>query len=250
VFAGDDVVIVAAGGIAVTSVLSTGGGRVHLDAGGDIRVLDQILTQGGQVVFQSDADIFFSANGLIDTQMGTANIIMQAAGSIQMTDGSLVNARDGDIQLVAGGDVVLSVLQTSMHVLVQANGSILDTSDQGGVDIQAGSAELMAGGSIGSATNPLETTLGQLQATAATEGLWIDNTGNLQVESMSTGGPIQLNNFGTLLLADNVDSAGGGVAVHSTDSIGDHQWRWRYLDRYRCQPVVAVDCSDRHRTGH
>ena len=120
---------------------------------------------------------------------GTLDVEAQG-GSITMADGA-VSTSIGNMRYLATGDITLGSL--SAHALrVEAGGSIKAASDTG-VNITAGVAQLVAGGSIGSragtGAGPIKTRLGVLAAKAG-RNIYIKDNGYLMIGYVD---PISLN---------------------------------------------------------
>ncbi|WP_390881431.1 Calx-beta domain-containing protein [Thalassoroseus pseudoceratinae] len=119
------------------------GGNIALETGvappmgGDITIAAPVLSGGGTVTAEAEGNIIFTAVGLIDVETGGATVTLLAdadttgGGGITMADGSVVNARGGDIDLDATDDILLaSLISIGGNVTLDSTGgSILDNGD-------------------------------------------------------------------------------------------------------------------------
>ena len=105
----------------------------------------------------------------------------------------------------------------SLAVIATA-GSIIDLADVGAVDLIGAGLIMRAGAEIGSATNPLETTVSHLSASApaATEGVFITETDAVVVDTVTVS-VSRVNTTGTLEASavettqSDLEVAGGGA---------------------------------------
>ena len=99
------------------------------------------------------------ASGTVVSTAG-GNILMTASQGIEV---SQLVAGTGEVGLVAGESIVDAQNDT---VSVDANGFSLPDGDPRVVNVQASGLLLQAGGSIGTAGNPLDTNVGTLAVQA------------------------------------------------------------------------------------
>ena len=165
------------------------------------------------------------------------DVAIDAFGSI--TDGKVAG---GDLSFVAGGGIVLDIdsagLVTAQAVqdialnetagdlllgLVSSAGAVQLTAaaairDDEAISIQAASAVLDAGAGIGASDNPLDTAVGALQAHAGSGGLWLVNTGALDVGAVTADGEVDIVALSPLVVSGDV--VGESVYLEATDGDG------------------------------
>ncbi|KPJ80692.1 MAG: hypothetical protein AMJ58_07790, partial [Gammaproteobacteria bacterium SG8_30] len=246
-----DVDIIAASDITVGEAIDTEHGPVLLDASEDITVHAPITTGGGTVTLYADGDIVFGVTtnggavvgaetGSIDTESDSPTVTLLAdadatgGGAIAMADGSWIDATGGLIDVDATGDIVLGYLTTSTDVVIDSSaGSVLDTADSAGFepkDIEAGTAVIHAATGIGTAANPLETTLVSFEADGGAGGIYVDDMGGLTLgdvgttpEGLATTGllansTIRVTTTGFMTIVENVVSSSADVTLSAIDS--------------------------------
>jgi len=147
--------------VRLTAVAGVGGATSAIQTR-SIRVEDNFeTTAAGARVDWSAADSI-SLDGMLRTNDG--NVTWDAAGTVTMADGALVDTSAGRIEITAVGDIQIGRLRTSTVVRVaSADGALTDGGDQGGADVVAAAARLEAATGIG-ADNPLETDVPLLAA--------------------------------------------------------------------------------------
>ncbi len=162
------------------AVSSTGGARFEtLAAGADIVVGAAVTGEGPLTLVAADAVQMLAGSRL--QVRGTAGLEVTAGGVLQMAaDARLVSA-GGAQRLASGGDVLLGqVAAASGAVRIDAGGALLDANGAS-TNITAGSARLTAQDGIGSAANPLETSLALLAAGTARGGVFIAEANGLEI---------------------------------------------------------------------
>ncbi len=160
-----------------------------------------VTTTSGNINLDSENDVRFSEKGDVTSTSG--DIAVDATDSIQMTDtgadGTILNAGTGRIDLDAGGDILLTSVQTSSNasdavVIVSRTGALIDQGDTD-VDIKTGASGGMlisAKTGIGSTTHAspaanqgIETQGGKLAAATQSGDIQIFNTGALDVTTLT-----------------------------------------------------------------
>jgi hypothetical protein len=171
-------VLLRSGGVAsdlsVTSIVTSTGGHVSLDAGNDLLLGANVSTTG--------------AGNTID---------LRAQRHVTQAEGTSVGTTDGNLSLeaVTGNATIETLAAGTAGVYVNAVAIIdVDTGVDTEVDVGAASAQLRAAGAIGAGTNALETTVATLSARAGTslfvtetDGLAVDLL-QLQVQRVATDG--------------------------------------------------------------
>ncbi|MGZ0167023.1 MAG: beta strand repeat-containing protein, partial [Planctomycetales bacterium] len=210
-----------------TAATNTGGGAVTVDAD-DINVNQTVDTSGGAITLTALNDVLFNAAGNLDTGMAatstitiTSDVDNTGGGAITMADGAFINGRNGDIVLDSTDTVTLGELITLQMVVIDSGaGSILDTADAGANDITAARVVLRSATGIGQGINFLETTLSNLEGNAGTGGVWIDNTGDVEIggvtamlTGISAGNNVDITTPNSLTVTESINSGGGNVAL-------------------------------------
>jgi hypothetical protein len=171
--AAGDINMAATGDLFTASSVDSNGGAISLVGDADIDNDGTILSGGGTVTVTADNDIAMSAAGSIDTEAGSTAMVTITAdddgaggGGISLTDGSFVDARDGNVTLTATDDIDISLIRSTATIIITSTAGAITDSDAGaGLDIdREGSAALRAETGIGSDADPLETSLGTVAA--------------------------------------------------------------------------------------
>lgn len=138
--------------------------------------------------------------------------------------GSSTIAGTSDIVINAGGDIVVLEVKAADQVTLNATGSILD-GNQDSSNVLARGLNLTAGGSIGNASDALDTSVMTLQASAANGGVFVNETDGVNISTITaagTGNDVVINNAGGSLVLGSITATGGNVTVKSAfDSITD-----------------------------
>ncbi|MEA2274818.1 MAG: hypothetical protein QOI98_3526, partial [Solirubrobacteraceae bacterium] len=242
VSAHSNVDISTASPLTVSEAIDSDLGPVLLGATDDITVSAAITSGGGIVTLTAGDDIIFDSDGSIDNESGASTVTLTAnsdatgGGAITMADGSFVDATDGLIWVTATGDIVLSLLRTSTDVFVlSASGGIFDNSTEAAanvLDVIAANALLRGATGIGTITNPLEIAVAKLEGTGGSGGIFIVDTGGLQIGGITSAalpgaattagllanGAISVTTTGYMAIVENVVSTAGAVTLQAIDS--------------------------------
>lgn len=202
-----------------------------LGANSDLNVAAAISTAGGNVDLDAGGDIAFTTNGVPIADDGNVtsnggNITIDAGGSITQDDQLTIHAGLGTIALHAQGDVAIAHLVTANNTasavsIKSQNGAIIDNGETG-VDILANAVNaevtLIANSGIGVAAphGALETTLARLNADVqGNGGIAIQETDAAIVQqAMTANGSIVIDAAGNLTVND------GGAAGNAVDAMG------------------------------
>ena len=204
----------ATGGI---TVITTGTGNVELSG----NVLDPhgvttinsengFISSTGANQFLSGQTVVLDANGGSDAANNAGGAIGSALDPINVsvtgtTSGLNANAVNGDINIdaVTGGIAVNSVVSQSQGKITLTAATNLSVASAGAGLVQGGIISLTAtGGGIGNSTttplllntpNPVPGLVDTVTATAQTNVYLQEKTGNMLVNSISTGGNVWLN---------------------------------------------------------
>ncbi len=188
------------------------GGSLTLDAGGDVRILNNLTATGSP-----------------------SPLVVDAGGMIIQANGTTLDAGSGTINFHAGSDITLAHVTTtntsSVPVLMTSTlgGIINGLAPVTGENITALAAELEAVTGIGSAA-ALQTAVNTLAAVNTTSGniQIVNNVGGpLAIGTVGTtvgltntgGGSMNVSNTGLLtVLNDVLDIGGGDIALTTTNS--------------------------------
>lgn len=213
------------GDMILNSIIDSDGGFVYLYCENNLTLNSSLLTGGADAELFAFGNIAFTPTGRVDAEVspetGWPLFEVSASGSIAMADGSFINARDGELHLLADGNVLLSSLVADWYVSVfSRDGSILDSGDSN-PDIVAQTAQLTAylAGAVGSAADPLDTQLNELNGDSV-GGFYFENAGGLAIvyTGVNAGGDVQVTANGDLTVSAPVNS-GGSVTLTSTGAI-------------------------------
>jgi hypothetical protein len=113
---------------------------------------------------------------------GTGSMFFRSLGSLNVNSAT---AASGGVTITVEGDAAIGAITaaTGGVVTIEATQGITDL--EGSSDIQAGSAILKAVTKIGSTSAPIHTKVSKLEAIVTKGGLWIDNTGDVEIGGVS-----------------------------------------------------------------
>ncbi len=246
---GSDIKITAAGALSASeTIANSGGGNIFLHANG--------ATAASDLSFNSGADITATGgNGSIlltagDTAaMGAGSIAsVQGAGTVTVAAGEDYSdevldqdgSATGDIMMTAGSavqtqvgnalfDAARNIQVAQVNVNSDANGTIGDVAmlaragavtdaDGATLNITADDLTIQAASGVAVDGDRLETQVAKFESNAGTGGLFVSNTGNLEIGSASagfsgltaTGSDIKVTATGSMNVTENVANSGGG----------------------------------------
>ncbi len=182
-------------------------------------------TGGGDLLATSDV---INVNQSISTAGGDFTLnATDAGGQITMTDGTVVDAGSGSIDLDAAGSITIAGLTSSTGVTVDSTGgSILDSAVDDVVNITAATAVLNGATGVGQGINFLELAVQNLEANGGSSGVWIANSGDLQIGGVSSQvgvsgtGNVAIQTVGALSVTENIAS-GGAVSLSTGEGLAD-----------------------------
>lgn len=240
---GGNLVISAAGTIAITTSV-TAGGNLLLQASGASSdfILAGALGVAGNASLAAGRDL--NVSSLVQTSGAGKTIDLSAGRDIYAAEGSALITNGGNIVLDAARHASFELLDAgSAGVNVRAaTGGIYDGDVQGDTeaDIVAGSVLLRAGITIGTGLNHVETTATTLSAYSGSAGINVTETNALIVDTVTVqanrvdasgaavatnyaaqanlqagGNVILVSNASSLTISDNV-TAGAGVLLQSS----------------------------------
>ncbi|MEX0958007.1 MAG: LEPR-XLL domain-containing protein [Burkholderiales bacterium] len=194
---------------------------------GDLR-LGRVVSAGGDVRLEA-------AGSILDGQGGTGNNV-EAANVRLAAEGGSIGAGDNAVEIDSGGlvtasglqsiflaetagDLVLDLIASSLGaVQLTAAAAIRDGDDDAGIDISATAAVLIAGTGIGASGNALETAIGALDADAGSGGLWMVNSGALEVGDVTAAGDVSIVALSPITVTGAI--VGADVFLEAADTPG------------------------------
>ena len=229
-----EIVVAASGNIAAGSGNSLSAGTVDLDAdeaiGGSAVPVNtsaptlSATSRNGGIYLNDTAGVTLTASatgGPLDVQSGGlltvssasgAGVTLTAANSSIDVDGAL-SGDSGPVVLTAGGaggNISLDgVLSTSGDVTLSAGTTAAPGTIMTGAGGEVMGAALTATGSaLGTAANPLNTSVGSLTTTSLNGGTYINELDGVALSSTATGGTV------------NVQTNDGSITVNGASAIG------------------------------
>lgn len=246
---GQDVVLRTLDGALQTLGLAavSAAGNLLLAAGGSAGDLAAgfSVSASGALSLSAGRDMTLASSVSTTTAGSTLDLV--AAGSLTAQEGSTISAHNANVLLQAGGDLTFDTVNAGTGAIRLQGAAIVD-GDTGAaeteVDVVGAVLQIAATGAVGSAANPLETTVGTLSASAGgaialaeTDALTIDSTSvsvnrvaatgiaaattaTTQSDITSTGqGSIAIRAGGNIDLPANADVRTGGAATVDITSV-------------------------------
>ena len=157
----------------------------------------------------------------LNADAGSGSMFIQSLGSLDVV---AATASTAGVTLTVEGDAAIGVITAASSgvVTIEATQGITDLAGPG--DITAGSAILKAVTKIGSTTAALHTKVSHLEAVVTTGGLWIDNTGDVEIGGVSSlvglsATSVTLSAHSTITVNEAIDSAGPVLLTASDDIV-------------------------------
>lgn len=231
---------------ALTAIASNGG--VHIDEADSVTLADVRSSGTGNTVNLRTANNGnISVQNLV-TQGGGVNLVAGGTGSLNVTgtlesNNGIVNLTSGDILAVPGlntgtgsatlhtvNDVTVGTITAGIITIISDTGSVrLGTANAGtgtvsitavngtigddtATSVTAGQAALTAR-AIGTADNPLNIAISDLTATASAGGVFIHDSLDLNVSSITATGAVNLTTLGNFTQSGAMTSAGNAISV-------------------------------------
>ena len=194
-------------GTAASNGVTAAGNLLLQASAGAITVNAAIVNSAGHTSLSAGGSIAQNAN---ITASGAASTVELVAGSaITMGAGASLNTQNGNAVLsAANGSVTVEAINAgTANVAITASGSIIDLDTNGAVDITAAGVILIAGGSIGSVGNALETAVDAVAASSAADGIFLSEANDIAVTAVS--------------LAVNLVNSQGGAALQAVLALSD-----------------------------
>ncbi|MFC1570799.1 beta strand repeat-containing protein, partial [Candidatus Omnitrophota bacterium] len=136
------------------------------------------------------SNVIITAGGTLDVKGFDleADKLFSNAGTLNCTGvGSVVNIEAGDVDFIGTGAINAAGTDVTIDVLT---GDI--TCDTTGLDISANNLTITSQGDVGASALPLYTAVSAFDITSTTGGVYLDQTGDLDVNGLSTQGPITI----------------------------------------------------------
>lgn len=214
-----------------TGITSTA--NVTLGAGGAVTQTAPILGTGLELLGAGPFTLADAANDV-------ATLAASTTGAISYTDSNALNistvntvgiTTDNDnVTISTGGTLTLTAAIAAPTALVTLSptGSIVD-GNAAANNVTAGQLVATAISGIGTAADPIETTVGAIEADGGTAGVFIVNTGTLVVGGISgalsgvisTTGNISISSTGDLTLNEPVSTTGNVGLTSTAGAIGN-----------------------------
>ena len=171
------------------------GGNIRLEAGTmvaddkDILVNAAVTSGSGHISLLANQDVKIAAAGDVSTGGGSVDI-EAANGAVEMTDGAVVTSNGGVIRVFAMGDILVASLNAGTGPLSLNTGAAGSVTDNGMMDIDlvGGSLRIVAGVSVGSAGNHLDTAVSKVAVVAAqtvSGGVFLTDNDALELGSVA-----------------------------------------------------------------
>jgi CHAT domain-containing protein len=209
-------------------------GQVSIQAHNDINVNEAIVADSIESLALA-AGRNININADIDTSGNNGHITLQAnhngadlnyrqagSGNITMAPGTTLNSGSGNILLQLGtlaevGDMTLANLNTSGTVTVMNPGGNIFSADPNSlINANAGTFQTYGSGGIGTATDPINIHLNNLEASAGSGGAYFNSpTGavtvggasdNISGISTSGGGEVSVTALGNITVNEDISS--------------------------------------------
>ena len=224
-----------AGGIAVNAPVSRAGGRLALlsgagitqGTGSAITVSDLAVIAGGAVGLNGTTNTV--SNLAIETSTGAIDFANSGGLTITSITGGIVNPTTiTGIKSIAGGNVSVSstggiilaapvVTDTSASTVTLSSSSGSITDSTAGASVIAKSLNASAYSGIGTIGTPVETQVSTLNASNnMAGGVYISNSGPLNVSGMSVAGDIWLDNAAALSVSGPI--SGNNITLQTSGS--------------------------------
>ncbi|WP_417398278.1 beta strand repeat-containing protein, partial [Gimesia chilikensis] len=205
---------------------------ILIDGQGDINVNSTVQTNGGSIDLLADNDLTLGVTSVVDTTSAAAVTLVAdndaaGGGGFTQTEGGVVDARGGDLDIETTDDILIADLRSvgGRVLLDSLSGSIVDNTAGETPLITADEAALEAFNNIGVVgAADIDTAVNTLAATTPNGNILISNTGALTIGSVdglvgvnSVLGFVDVSASSPLTVSSNVTGA-GTVTLTATDS--------------------------------
>lgn len=179
------------GNLAINTSVQGAGGVMRLDAAGTVNLAAALSSGGGAISVLSGGAVQQAAAGDISSSGGS--IDLQAGGAWVMADGAEVGSAGGAVRLAATGALTVGKLDAGSGAMSLVATSLKDIGSEASptaADLTAGRLRLAATGTasgdgIGLASDALEIAASLLAISAQGGGVFLSQTGALQVDSLT-----------------------------------------------------------------
>ncbi|WP_417376837.1 choice-of-anchor D domain-containing protein [Gimesia maris] len=218
---------------ASTTISNTGGFEIQVDSANDLTVNGTVQTAAGAITLRADNDLLLGSSSLVDTVVGTSTATVTLTADFDDNDSgvfsqdgggtSLVNARDGVLNVTAEGNIEIADLRGATVQVNSEDGAILDNTSPGEAPlITATNAYLEAGTSVGTGDD-INTAVTTLAGRSLNGQFRVSNTGALTIGTVGgfPAGVVATNGSVIISTVDNVGAdddltINTGVTVQST----------------------------------
>ena len=176
--AGGHAKITAVGSLTVNQQAHAGTNLLLKSTMGDVVLNTGVSSTNGSISVLAANSVTQNTDIMVSSGLGSIDVAAQG-GSILMASGTMARASGGTIRYEANQDVALSRLMTPGGVVSVIASNITDANG-GANNLTASGARLIAGESMGTGTNHLETTVDTLAAQAGSN-VYVDNSKGLTV---------------------------------------------------------------------
>ena len=205
---------------------------ILIDGQGDINVNSTVQTNGGSIDLLADNDLTLGVTSVVDTTSAAAVTLVAdndaaGGGGFTQTEGGVVDARGGDLDIETTDDILIADLRSvgGRVLLDSLSGSIVDNTAGETPLITADEAALETFNNIGAVgAADIDTAVNTLAATTPNGNILISNTGALTIGSVdglvgvnSVLGFVDVSASSPLTVSSNVTGA-GAVTLTATDS--------------------------------
>lgn len=218
---------------ASTTISNTGGFAIQVDSANDLTVNGTVQTAAGAITLRADNDLLLGSSSLVDTVVGTSTATVTLTADFDDNDSgvfsqdgggtSLVNARDGVLNVTAEGNIEIADLRGATVQVDSEDGAILDNTSPGEAPlITATNAYLEAGTSVGTGDD-INTAVTTLAGRSLNGQFRVSNTGTLTIGTVggfpagvvATNGSVTISTVDTVGADDDL-TINTGVTVQST----------------------------------
>jgi hypothetical protein len=218
------IAVETASGTLVVEEIIAGNGPVMLGTLGSGDVVTSGTVSGSSVTIRAADSVVETATGDITTTGGSISV-EALSGSIVMADGAVNNSAGGNIVYEAAGDVIVGSLNAgSGDVSITATGgTIQGAGTDARPEVTADGLKLVAAGGVGTSTQPFDTDVSVIVASAGSGGLHLLNAGDLEIGTVGPMTTEQVLSDGTVVvvteepLSGLTAGDGGSVVQRVTD---------------------------------
>ncbi|MFH0803101.1 MAG: hypothetical protein V2A78_12060, partial [bacterium] len=194
-------------------------GSIYLAETDDITVNAVTFGSYGTASLTSTAGSILDGNGATLNFTG-GTLTLNAQGSIGASSNPLetsvatlnATATTGSMYLAEANAVTLGTIAAGTATLTSTAGSILD-GNGAALNFTGGTLTLNAQGSIGSPTDPLETSVSTLNATASTGSMYFAESDAVTLSTIAAGTDITITNTTGDMTVNAVTFGSGGTAI-------------------------------------